>query len=116
MRILIVEDHDDSLEALMRLLRMRGYAVAGVRTGAEALEACEAADFDLMLCDIGLPDIDGWALIGRVRARHGLRAIAISGYCRPTDVDRSLRAGFEAHLAKPIDLPELVRAIEGVMA
>src|SRR3954463_12693331 len=75
MRILIVEDHDDSLEALLRLLRMRGYAVAGARTGTEALEACEAADFDLMICDIGLPDIDGWDLVGQVRARCGLRAI-----------------------------------------
>src|SRR5436190_1484959 len=96
MRILLVEDHADSLEALSRLLRRRGYDVEGVQTGTEALAACEATTFDLMVCDIGLPDIDGWDLVGRVRQRCGLRAIAISGYCRAADVDRSLRAGFEA--------------------
>jgi CheY-like chemotaxis protein len=116
MRILLVEDHADSLEALSRLLRMRGYDVAGVRTGSDALAACETEPFDLMVADIGLPDIDGWDLVSRVRNRCGLRAIAISGYCRDSDVARSLRAGFEAHLPKPIDLPTLLRAIEGVMA
>lgn len=116
MRILLVEDHPDTAEVLSKLLRTKGHEVETANTGRDALAACEGKGFDVLLCDIGLPDLDGWDLVSQVRGRCVRKAIAVTGYGQSADVDRSMQAGFDAHLTKPVDLPSLLRAIDEVMA
>jgi CheY-like chemotaxis protein len=76
-----------------------------------------AADFfDVLLCDIGLPDGDGWTLLQMLSKNRAITAIAVSGYCSPADVARSKAAGFVAHLAKPFNLQEFDAALTAVAA
>jgi CheY-like chemotaxis protein len=107
MRILIVEDHADSAEALDRWLKSKGHRTRSAGSCAEALALCEAEQFDLLIVDIGLPDGDGWELLGRVRRTCATPAIALTGYGRADDVARSRAAGFDAHLTKPVEFAEL---------
>ena len=113
MRILLVEDHSDSLEALSRVLRIDGHEVTGAATHADAIRLCQAQHFDLVICDIGLPDGDGWD-IAEVARECGSKAIALSGYGMPEDVAHARRSGFAAHLLKPITFERLRSAISGV--
>lgn len=72
-------------------------------------------NMDLIVCDIGLPDGDGWQLMEIVRARHGVAGIAMSGFGSPSDLRRSTAAGFAIHLVKPFDPDELYTAIGNLM-
>jgi CheY-like chemotaxis protein len=122
-RVLLVEDNDDVREMMYAALRIDGHDVRAVSDGAAALEASAKFRPDAAIVDIGLPGIDGCELAVALRARlgAGLRLIALSGYGLPEDVDRSRRAGFEAHLVKPVDPARLAallaagpaRSIEG---
>ena len=103
MHILVVEDHLDSANALAFLLRSGGHAVRIAANGVEALRACGEAVFDLMISDIGLPDVDGWDLLERVRKCWAIPAIALTARGMPEDAQRSRAAGFNAHLTKPLD-------------
>ena len=76
--------------------------------------AAAAGFFDLLLCDIGLPDGDGWSLLQTLSKNRAITAIAVSGYCSPADVERSKAAGFVAHLAKPFNLEEFDIALTAV--
>jgi CheY-like chemotaxis protein len=117
MRILVVDNHADTADLLARVLRANGHAVRAAGTAADALAACAARPFDLLVSDVALPGVDGWELVRRVRGdRCAPRAIAVTAYGRGRDVDRSRRAGFDAHLTKPVDLPTLLRAIDAVAA
>jgi CheY-like chemotaxis protein len=111
MRILYVEDHPDTARMTALLLRRRGHDVRAVGTAAEALGACAASAFELLISDIGLPDLDGWELLARVRQRWAVPAIALTAFAQPADVARSRAAGFDAHLTKPVDFPVLVAAV-----
>ena len=111
MRILLVEDHVDSAEILTVLLEANGHEVLAVGTAGDALRACAAGTFDLLVSDIGLPDFDGWELLGRVRAHCSVPAIALTAYSQPADVARSREAGFAEHLTKPVDFETLVAAV-----
>ncbi|MDQ3115337.1 MAG: response regulator, partial [Verrucomicrobiota bacterium] len=71
---------------------------------------------DAVISDLGLPDGTGFELMEKLRAAHGLRGIAVSGYGMDDDVRRSEAAGFAAHLTKPIDFAQLERALEDLMA
>jgi CheY-like chemotaxis protein len=106
-RVLLVEDHDDTRRLLSRLLRTSGCEVTAAATVADALRALEAAQFDLLLSDLGLPDGTGWDLMRQAAERYGLRGIALSGFGTEDDVRRSREAGFVAHLTKPVDLRRL---------
>ena len=110
-RLLIVEDHEDTVEILERLLGSAGYEVTAARTVAGALAAAAAAPFDLLISDIGLPDASGLDLMRQIRERFGIPGIALSGYGMEEDINQSLDAGFLDHIVKPINLESLKAAI-----
>jgi signal transduction histidine kinase len=108
LKILLVEDHADTAEAMADLLSLSGHQVTIAGSVAEALAAVRGDGvFDLVVSDLGLPDGSGIDLMRELSARHGLRGIALSGYGMEEDVRQSLEAGFERHLTKPVSLPQL---------
>src|SRR5215207_7147399 len=100
MRILVVEDHADTLECLSRLLALRGHDVATAATLSAARALCERGHFEFVICDLGLPDGDGCELADIARG-CGAKAIALTGYGMPADINRTTEAGFCIHLTKP---------------
>jgi CheY-like chemotaxis protein len=110
--ILLVEDHGPTRAALARLLTRRRYRVVEAASAAEALACASREKFDLVISDIGLPDQDGHHLMTSLRDRHGLRGIALSGYGMEQDIARGRRAGFIAHLIKPVS----IQALESTLA
>jgi two-component system CheB/CheR fusion protein len=111
-KILLVEDHADSARSLARLLRSLGYEVRNADGYRSAMAAAAAERFDLLLCDIGLPDGNGCDLLRELRASCGLDGIAVSGHVRPEDINRSQKAGFLIHLTKPVVFEQLKSAVE----
>jgi PAS domain S-box-containing protein len=111
MKILLVEDHGDTAHALVRLLTSRGYQVQTASTVAAGIEAIERGKFDLLVCDIGLPDGTGFQLLERVRGSCKTPALALSGFGMEEDVSKCKEAGFEAHLTKPVNFQKLEAAI-----
>jgi CheY-like chemotaxis protein len=109
-RLLVVEDHPDTLLVMARLLTSAGFQVTTASTVKEALHLAESNDFDLLLSDIGLPDGSGIDLMQQLKPK-GVRGIALSGYGLDTDFARSRQAGFEHHLVKPIDFQNLTQSI-----
>lgn len=112
LRLLLVEDHDDSRMVLARLLKRRGYQVEGARSLAEALALCADKAFDLFITDIGLADHTGFDVLKELNARHGLSGIAMSGFGSDPDLDQGRKAGFLEYLLKPIDMEALDAAIQ----
>lgn len=113
-RILVVDDHTDSAMLLARLLKIEGHEVRTAGSLAGARKMCEAEKFDLLISDIGLPDGSGYDLMRYLRAEYGIRGIALSGRGLPEDFDASEKAGFDAHLVKPVMLPDVTAAIARV--
>jgi PAS domain S-box-containing protein len=117
-RVLIVEDETDTLDMLSASCEARGYVVRRARSAAEALEIASREDFDIMISDIGMPEMDGIQLLHellQLPGRDQLRAIALSGYASQKDVAESLAAGFSLHLSKPVDPAELAQAVENLL-
>jgi CheY-like chemotaxis protein/nitrogen-specific signal transduction histidine kinase len=112
--ILLVEDDPDSAEALQFALEAVGFDVTMANTAKAAL-ASELGRFDLVVSDIGLPDMAGHDFLRALHRKRKLKAIALSGYSTESDVRASKEAGFFAHLAKPVGLEELVATIERAM-
>jgi PAS domain S-box-containing protein len=112
LRVLLVDDHEDTRYVLRRLLFEHDVRSAGCVS--DALEEAALYDFDLLVSDIGLPDGSGLDLMRQLHARYGLKGIALSGYGMDDDVRRSLAAGFHAHLTKPVTAEALHAAIEAV--
>ena len=112
LRLLLVEDHGATLEVLTRLLTREGHHVVAAATVGAALAAAEKEEFDAVVSDLGLPDGTGTELMVQLRERHGLRGIALSGYGMEEDLERTRKAGFIAHLIKPVDFNQLRRALE----
>lgn len=112
MRLLIVEDHDDTREVLARLLSRRGYRVEAARDARGARALASGKNFDLLISDIALPDATGCQLLEELSGRHGLHGIAISGFGLDADLAQSDSAGFLEHLVKPIDMKMLDAAIQ----
>ncbi len=106
-KLLLIEDHADTARALVRLLGNRGYNITSLATVASALEVIAREQFDLLLCDLGLPDATGFDFIEKVRQTHNTPAIALTGFGMQQDVERALQAGFDAHLTKPVNLQKL---------
>ena len=109
-RILVVEDNADARETLAALLRLAGHDVALAATAAEALTFTASRSFDVAIIDVGLPDMDGYQLAGRLREAsetRTLRLIALTGYGTQEDRRRALGSGFDDHVAKPVDLETL---------
>lgn len=113
LRLLVVEDHPDTLGTLTRLLTRRGYIVRTAASLAECLEVARAYEFDVLISDIGLPDGRGTELLEQFFALYGWRppAIAMSGFGMDDDVERSQQAGFSEHLTKPVEFSALQEAI-----
>ena len=111
-RILLVEDHADTLRAAQDLLTELSCVVVSAGGVEEALAAAENEPFDLVISDIGLADGSGFDLMRRLRERHGLAGIAVTGYGMASDLRRGLEAGFVEHLVKPITFQRLAGAIE----
>ena len=116
-RILVVEDELDALDLITIDLTAHGAKVRGASSAAEALELLQAEQFDLMISDIGMADTDGYNLIKQVRRQedqHGehIPAIALTAYARTQDRIRALTAGYNSHVAKPVETKELVSVIK----
>jgi CheY-like chemotaxis protein len=110
--ILVADDHEDSLNAVARLLRMNGHTVYTARTAQEARDLAAARRCDLFIGDIGLPDESGLGLMRELRESYRLKGIAVSGYTERQDVTDALAAGFDRHIAKPVSYPDLLAAVE----
>ena len=118
-RVLVVDDEKDSVTIVRRILERRGAEVRGVNSMNEAL--AEFAEFspNVILSDIGMPGNDGYELINRLRAMPGGRsvpAVALTALARGEDRTRALRAGFQMHVAKPVDFNELVAVVQNLAA
>jgi PAS domain S-box-containing protein len=117
--VLVVDDEDDARELLRRVLSDRGATVVTAGSANEGLAAIEQHPPDVLVSDIGMPEVDGYELIRRVRARlakTGLRfpMIALTAFARPEDRTRALLAGFVTHIAKPVDAAELIATVAAV--
>ncbi|HEY0369525.1 MAG TPA: ATP-binding protein [Chthoniobacterales bacterium] len=113
-RLLVVEDHQPTLDVMARLLRKQGHEVMTASSVDAALSLAARHVFDLVVSDIGLPDGNGVDLMVQLTREYGLRGIALSGYGMDEDLARTKQAGFIAHLVKPIDFERLNRVIEQV--
>ena len=118
-RVLAIDDDPDTRELLYSTLLAAGADVSAAATAEEALAACIASEPDAIISDIGMPGRDGLALIGDIREALGARmprvAVAVSAYAAPGDRERSLNAGFQQHIAKPVDPDSLVRTLSTLL-
>ena len=114
LRILVVDDHPDTLDVLRRVLTWDGHQVIPAPSYRSALEIAKSTPFDVLVSDVSLPDGSGWNLLRDLKAsRPELPAIAISGHGMPHHIQQSEAAGFCAHLTKPVDFGRLKEAIAG---
>ena len=111
-RIIVVEDHASTAEALRKFLTTIGYKVYIAPDIASARGLAKAIEFDVLLSDLRLPDGTGWDLMQELSATKPIRAIAISGHNTDVDIERSRKVGFLDHIAKPLVAEELTAAIE----
>jgi two-component system CheB/CheR fusion protein len=112
-RVLVVDDHEDSVTMLAALLRSKGYEVATARNGTAALEIAPSFSPEFIILDIGLPEIDGYEIARRFRSippTEGTVIIALSGYGTQQDRSQTQEAGFDYHLTKPV-APEALFAL-----
>ncbi len=110
--ILLVDDNAQALKSMQVLLGAQGFEIVPVASANEALAAARALPFDLLVSDIGLPDLSGWELMRQLREIGPIQGIAVSGFVDDEDRARSLKCGYAFHLAKPIDINQLRNAIE----
>jgi len=109
--VLVIEDNADTRDVLKLMLEVEGATVDTAAGGEEGLSTAERLRPDIVLCDIGLPDIDGFEVARRLRARRdvaALRLIALTGYGQADDMRQAANAGFDAHLTKPVNLEQLM--------
>jgi PAS domain S-box-containing protein/excisionase family DNA binding protein len=112
LRILLVDDHVDTLKILRRILESDGHSITPAASVREATRASESGEFDLLISDIGLPDGTGMDVVRAARAAHpDLPAIAMTGFGMEQDIRNSEQAGFTMHLTKPVDVNSLEAAI-----
>lgn len=116
-RILIVEDHADTLEVFTRLLKAAGYEVLPASTAAMAVELAAQRVPDILLADAQLPDGTGWKLFELLKETHPyIVGIAVTAHGFPQHVQQSKAAGFCEHLTKPVSAVELKNAIDRCLA
>ena len=115
-RCLVIEDHTDAAESLALLLQLTGHEAEVAFDAASGIEKARSFRPDVVLCDIGLPGMDGYGVARALRADPETRSaflIALTGYGQEEDRRRALEAGFDAHLTKPADLDALRRLLVG---
>jgi CheY-like chemotaxis protein len=116
-RILVVDDNVDAATSLSMVLELEGHRVEIAHHGLEALERVTKSPVDIVLLDIGLPQLDGYEVARRMRALPGgreMKIVALTGYGQPEDRARTLGAGFDDHLVKPVELGALARSLEAL--
>ncbi len=120
-RVLLVEDNPQTRQAMSVMLRRAGAELMTADSGAVALDAIAQSRPDLLVSDIGLPDLDGYTLIRTIRAQEAQRdiapvpAVALSAYAREEDRQKALEAGFQQHVGKPIEPRRLISALRGLL-
>ncbi len=114
-RILLIEDHADTARALSRLLSSRSYKVRTETTVASALAAVKEEKFDILLCDLGLPDGTGMDFVAAAQEFSDAPAIALTGFGMQQDIERAIEAGFAAHMTKPLNLQKLETEIQRLL-
>jgi PAS domain S-box-containing protein len=115
LRILLVEDHQDTRLIFRMMLQQKGHSVESAATGEEALILASQQAFDLVISDLGLPDLSGLELMTTLRERYSLRGVAVTGYGMDEDIRRSQSAGFDYHVTKPVDPGKIDQLLAEVM-
>ena len=116
--VLVVEDNEDAADTLAEIVALGGHRVRIARDGRSGIALARELRPDVVLCDIGLPDVSGLDVARALRADPALRAtrlVALSGYAQPEDRRRAAEAGFDAHLAKPAPLAEIQALLEAAL-
>ena len=114
LKVLVVEDEIDSRDILTFVLEQEGATVTAVESASEAIAALKDSTFDLIVSDIGMPQIDGYTLMKQIRALpqgENIPAIALTAYAGELDRQHSLEAGYQSHISKPINIPKLIDII-----
>jgi two-component system, chemotaxis family, CheB/CheR fusion protein len=114
-RALVVDDSTDIAFMMVMILRHAGYEAAMAVSAVEGLALAQREHFDLIISDIGMPEMDGYAFAKRLRALPAyatIPMIAVTGFAEYDDRDRALSAGFDTHLKKPVDVVKLLELIE----
>jgi CheY-like chemotaxis protein len=112
-RILIVDDNEDARDLLSGLLELQGYKIETAGDATGALEIAARWKPEVIVLDLGLPEVDGWELARRLRQIEGLgqtRIVALTGYGSEHDRERSREAGIDVHLVKPVEIAQLTRS------
>jgi CheY-like chemotaxis protein len=120
-KILVVDDDEDSRFYVSTVLEADGAIVTTVKSAAQALEVLTQLQPDILVCDIGMPDEDGYSLIQKVRTLEtenlaNVPAVALTAYADSEDRIRALEAGFQSHVTKPVDPADLVVAVVNLLA
>jgi hypothetical protein len=119
-RVLVLDDEADALELICRVLENQGAVTTCLKSAEEALAWLEGHSCDVVISDIGMPGMDGYQFMRRLRAaepkEQRLPALALTAFARPDDRKHAILAGYQAHLAKPFDLAELAIVVAGLVA
>ncbi len=114
-RVLVVDDNVDSAESLALLLQIEGHEVTSAYDGQTALATAQSFDPEVVLLDLGLPDIDGFQVARQLRQAEGPRRrllVALTGFGRDSDRAEAMAAGFDKHLTKPVDPDVVIRLLQ----
>ena len=117
MTVLVVDDSEDTTEMVRHLLEISGAVVSAATSGFDALRLAREKEFDVVLSDISMPEMDGFEFLSKLRQLPGkedLPAVALTGFGRPEDVQRAVREGFFAHLTKPFDIQTLASLLKKI--
>ena len=117
MTVLVVDDSEDTTEMVRHLLEISGATVSVATSGFDALKLASEKEFDVVLSDISMPEMDGFEFLGKLRqlpGKENMPAIALTGFGRPEDVQRASREGFFAHLTKPFDIQTLASLLKKI--
>lgn len=114
LRILFLEDHNDTRQVVTRLLRHYGYDVCSASTCGAADDLLDRAKFHVLLSDIGLPDGDGCEFFSKAKRKQPLIGVAVTAFCSPFDRNRAGAAGFQYYLTKPMDVAKLRSILSGI--
>ena len=115
----MIDDEPDARNLLKMLLKSAGASVYLAQSADEGIEQLITKPVDVLICDIGMPDVDGHTLIRRVRTldapqKSGVAAVALTAYARSEDRREAIRAGFQNHLAKPVEPAELLEVVHSL--
>ena len=113
-RILVVEDNLDNYDLVRFLLQQEGYTVLGASDGRQGLAMVREQQPDIVLLDLSIPEIDGWALATQLKAdpqTAHIAILAITGHTLPGDRQRALDAGCDDYISKPLDIPQFLQTV-----